>query len=45
MMVDGVAVRSPIRPIGLGEGGSVIGCVVMMEEHFFLRQMGPYFPQ
>jgi len=41
-MVDGVA---EFDQFGLGEGGSVSRCVVMMEEHIFLRQVGPYFLQ
>jgi len=44
-MADGVAVRSPIRPIWPPRGPSVNRCVVMMEVHFILRQMGPYFLQ
>ena len=30
---------------GRGDGGGVSRCVVMVEEHFFLRQMGPFFLQ
>ena len=43
--VDGAAVRSAIRPIYRGDDGGVSRCVVMVEEHFFLCQMEPFFLQ
>jgi hypothetical protein len=43
--VDGAAVLSAIRPICRVDDGGVSRCFVMVEEHFFLRQMGPFFLQ
>lgn len=38
-------VRILIRPIWPWRRGGVSRCVVMVEENFFLRQMGPFFLQ
>jgi hypothetical protein len=43
--VEGAAVGSAIRPICHGDDRVVSRCVVMVEEHFLLRQMGLFFLQ
>jgi len=42
-MVDAEQFVAQFDQFGLGEGGSVSRCDVMMEEHFFLRQKGAVF--